>query len=102
MRQKGALLIELFFIMALLSMVILSVLMLYSHTIYRQRQHLTEMVAISIADSIAAKLKAGVELEFPLEVAGFKVEKKVVQEGGTEIVYLELEKEGRRWSVPVQ
>ncbi len=102
MRQRGVLLIELFFIMALLSMVILSVLMLYSHTIYRQRQHLTEMVAVSIADSIAAKLKAGVELEFPLEVAGFKVEKKVVQEGGTEIVYLELEKEGRRWSVPVQ
>ena len=102
MRQRGALLIELFFIMALLSMVILSVLMVYSHTIYRQRQHLTEMVAVSIANSLAAKLKAGIEVEFPLEVAGFKVDRKVTQEGGTEIIYLELEKEGRRWSVPVR
>lgn len=102
MKEKGFLLAELFFIVAFLSILVLSILIVFSSTVRKQRENLEQMVAVSIAQSFAVKEKAGLPVKFPVKIKGFNFERIQFRVNGEEIIFIKVRKGEREWKVPVK
>ncbi len=102
MREKGVLLVELFFIIAFLSVMFLSLLILFSSSVKKQRENLDHMIAVSIAQSLAVKEKAGFSVKFPIKKKNFVFKQVQFRINGEEVTFIEVSKGGRTWKVPVK